>query len=117
VPRLVEEVERLRRVSLGEAAGGADLSAVVVEPPGNWGVVHFPGRRYPALATQGDTFSTLRDSALLARDLLRSHDVEGGVAELDGLVTELSEALAYYERVLRDRGFGVPYSNPGTAAP
>lgn len=101
----------------GSASAPVDQSVVLLEPPGNWGVVHFGGRRFPALAVQGDTFSALRGSALHAQERLASDDVEGCAEELEGLVATLRDALAYYERVLRERGFNVPYGNPETARP
>ncbi len=115
VPRLVGEIERLRRDDRGPASAPGDRSVVLLEPPGNWGVVHFSGRRFPAVAVQGDAFSALRDSALHAQERLASDDVEGCAEELEDLVATLRDALAYYERVLRDRGFTVPYGNPETA--
>ena len=115
VPRLVGEIERLRRDDRGPASAPGDQPIVLLEPPGNLGVVHFAGRRYPALAVQGDTFSALRDSALHAQERLASDDVEGCAEELEDLVATLRDALAHYERVLRDRGFNVPYGNPEPA--
>lgn len=116
VPRLVGEIERLRRDDRGPGSAPGDQPVVLLEPPGNWAVVHFAGRDYPALAVQGDTFSALRDSALHAQERLESDDVEGCAEELEDLVSTLRDALAHYERVLRDRGFRVPYGNPETAA-
>ena len=103
-----------RRDDQGSASTPVGQSVVLLEPPGNRGVVHFAGRRYPALAVQGDTFSALRDSALRAQERLSSDDVEGCAEELEGLIATLRDALTHYERVLRDRGFNVPYGNPET---
>lgn len=98
----------------GSASTAVSQAVVLLAPPGNWSVVHVSGRRFPALAVQGDTFSALRDSAMHAQERLASHDVAGCARELEDLVATLREALADYEQVLRSSGISVPYGRPET---
>ncbi|ADG76015.1 conserved hypothetical protein [Cellulomonas flavigena DSM 20109] len=81
----------------------------VLARDGNRAVVHLPGRRFPALAVQGDTLSTLRDDAAEALELLASAEVEEATETLRLLVDDLGELLGFYEQVLGDLGMQLPY--------
>lgn len=88
--------------------------AGVLAQDGSWAVVHLPGRRFPAVAVQGDTLGSLRDDAAEALGFLASSDVEEATETLRLLVDELDQLLGYYEQVLADRDLQVPYAVPPT---
>jgi hypothetical protein len=84
--------------------------AAVVARDGNWAVVHLPGRRFPGVHIQGDTFAALRAQFLgAARALRRDPSDLGALAELDAAVAEMDALLGYYEGVLADHGISIPY--------
>jgi hypothetical protein len=74
----------------------------LLDRSGNWAVIQLPGRRFPGIFLQGDTFASLvrvleqKDNALLPEDL-------------QDLRSELIEIREYYEGVLREDGRSLPY--------
>lgn len=84
--------------------------ADVLARDGNWAVVHLPGRRFPAVAVQGDTLSALRDETAEALEHLAADDVAEATWVLNALADRLGELLGFYEKVLGDHGLRVPYA-------
>lgn len=85
---------------------------------GNLAVVHIPGRRFPAVAVQGDTFHTLVVQAeeVSAALLTAGVDIEI-VAEVEDLVARLRAVRAFFEGVLRDKDIARPYESPDAPWP
>ena len=75
-------------------------------------VVRTPGRKFPALVIQGDSFSTFFVTAQSIVDRVRASNCED--AELLGEAEELRDLLwahlRHYEETLRNNGFDLPYS-------
>ena len=84
--------------------------AQLLSRAGNWAVVHLPGRTFPGVHVQGDTFAGLREQCADAVRLLREQpgNVEA-LEELAAAVAQMDAMLAFYERVLTERGFRRPY--------
>ena len=80
---------------------------------GNNAVVRMPERRFPGVVVQGDTLSSLWESARLALEAVRGergrHD---GVDELSSLVQHLDTLLIRYEKALDAHGISRPYNLP-----
>lgn len=77
---------------------------------GNAAVVHLPGRAFPGVNLQGDSLSVLRTHLAEAAEALRATPGDAdALDELDYVVRELNELLAYYERVLAQHGMRRPY--------
>jgi hypothetical protein len=84
--------------------------AHVLSRAGNWAVVHLPGRQFPGIEIQGDTFATLRTSLGEAVRSLRRDPVDpAGLDVLDSAIREMDLMLGFYEQVLADRGIKCPY--------
>jgi hypothetical protein len=84
--------------------------ALIVSRAGNWAVVHLPGRKFPGLHVQGDTFAALRMHVARAARMLHSDPADpDALDELDGVVEDMDAMLAFYEQVLAERGFNRPY--------
>ena len=76
---------------------------------GNRAVLYLPGRAFPAIAIQGDTFSVL---VKLARDVekLAAGVVDGDLRDAaEELHDTLQGILSEYEDALQSRGIGLPY--------
>ncbi|MEU7842674.1 hypothetical protein AB0B39_17120 [Micromonospora sp. NPDC049114] len=76
----------------------------------NCAVVQLPGRAFPGIHLQGDTFAALLVQLADAARLLR-HDPGDSVAldELDEAVGEAVRFLGFYEATLSERGIQRPY--------
>lgn len=84
--------------------------APIVSRAGNWAVVHMPGRRFPGIQIQGDTFATMRTQLAGAARLLRNDPADPhALDEVDGVVEEMNAVLTYHEQVLAERGSKRPY--------
>jgi len=84
--------------------------APIVSRAGNWAVVHLPGRRFPGIHIQGDTFAAMRTQLESAARLLRSAPADShALDDVDGVVEEMNAMLAHYEQVLVKRGSKRPY--------
>lgn len=85
------------------------FSVKLLERIGNRAIVQLPGRAFPAIAIQGDTFSNL---VALAREI---KERTAGVADDDlrdaaeDLHTTLQEILSEYEHALQSRSIRLPY--------
>ncbi|MGY5051953.1 DUF6959 family protein [Streptomyces sp. 900105755] len=83
--------------------------ATVLAVQGNFSVVHVQGRRYPALAVQGDSLKVLQEAVEgLAADLA-SGELEDAKFSLGEIREQLSSMLAVYETALGEAGLGLPY--------
>jgi hypothetical protein len=77
---------------------------------GNWAVVRLPGRAFPGINVQGDTFAALVRSLAEAAQRVRSEPTNpAALDDLDASVDELNAILAYYERVRAEHGMRRPY--------
>ena len=84
--------------------------ALIVSRAGNWAVVHMPGRRFPGIHVQGDTFAALREQLAGAARVLRDEPANlRALDEVDSVVEEMSAMLTVYEHVLAERGIQRPY--------
>ncbi len=84
--------------------------AAILSRAGNWAVVHMPGRRFPGIHIQGDTFAILRaELADAARTLHARPGDPDALEAVDGVVEEMDAMLAFYERILAEQGFTRPY--------
>ena len=76
----------------------------------NSGIVHMPGRRFPAVAIQGDSLSSMLSTAMeLMEKGKRYQDEDLYYGSLE-LAERLRDHLAHYEEVLEKEGFEKPYS-------
>jgi hypothetical protein len=73
-------------------------------------VVRTPGRSYPALVVQGDTFSTFYRSAEALLDQARQRRDEELIELAMQLRDDLAGFLHHYETVLAENGFDLPYT-------
>jgi Family of unknown function (DUF6959) len=84
--------------------------AHVLSRAGNWAVVHLPGRQFPGIQLQGDTFAMLRTNLVEAARSLRSDPADPEALDgLDYAIREMDVMLAFYEQVLADQGIKRPY--------
>lgn len=74
--------------------------AQIVERGGNIAVTWLPGRRFPGIHIQGDTFANLLHGLRAAEN----------AEERDYLLAEMDEMLRFYESALEGRGLTLPYS-------
>ncbi len=74
----------------------------LLDRSGNWAVMQLPGRRFPGIFLQGDTFASLVR-------VLEQEDEAGLSEDLKDLRADLLEIRSYYERVLGDNGRTLPY--------
>jgi Family of unknown function (DUF6959) len=82
----------------------------ILSRAGNWAVVHMPGRKFPGIHVQGDTFAILRTQlAGVARRLHGEPGDPDALDDLDGVVEEIDAMLAFYEQTLSEQGFKRPY--------
>lgn len=106
----VNEFQDWARLSAEEPATATILSSAINAP-----VVQLPGRRFPAIALQGDTLFGLHQLAERIAKAAASPDL-GGSGELAGDAVELAEKIgayvAIYEATLGERGLPLPYSAP-----
>jgi len=76
----------------------------------NSGIVHMPGRRFPAIAIQGDSLSTMLITAIESMEKakeLKDEELYYGNLEL---AERLRDHLTQYEEILEKEGFEKPYS-------
>ncbi|RAN94453.1 hypothetical protein GAR05_04975 [Micromonospora saelicesensis] len=73
-------------------------------------VVQLPGRAFPGIHVQGDTFAALLTQLADAARLLRQDpDQREALDELDHAVREVEGLLSFYEVTLSERGIRRPY--------
>ena len=76
----------------------------------NSGIVHMPGRRFPAVAIQGDSLSSMLSSALSLMKSAKDHNDENMFYEAQDLAERITDHLKHYETVLNSEGFEKPYT-------
>jgi len=85
------------------------MEAKIYDHVPNSGIVHMPGRSFPAVAIQGDTLSTVLSSAISFMDMAKKHADEDMYYEALMLAERLKGHLIHYEEVLIKEGFDKPY--------
>jgi len=75
----------------------------------NSGIVHLPGRSFPAVAIQGDSLSALLSAAKYFMDKAVEHKDEDMYYEALDVAERLKGHLVHYEAVLEKEGFDKPY--------
>ena len=73
-------------------------------------VVHIPGRRFPAVALQGDSLSVLYSDALFFMKKGRENNDSELYAAAENMADRIRSQLERYEEVLRHEGFDKPYA-------
>jgi 2-phosphoglycerate kinase len=92
--------------------------ARLVSRDGNWAVVHLPGRAFPGVHVQGDTFAEVRRQlADAARRLRMAPGDPDASDDLDHAVEEMTQMQQYYEAVLAQRGIRLPYRSDADGSP
>jgi hypothetical protein len=85
-------------------------SAVVLSRAGNCAVVQLPGRAFPGVHVQGDTFRLLQGQvAWAARTLRQDPGNDEALDELDDAVQRMAAFIAVDEEALSERGMRLPY--------
>ena len=72
-------------------------------------IVQLPERRFPGLVVQGDTLKSWEETASEALNALTVSDQAGASDAVRYLHEKLQESLRHYERVMDERGLGLPY--------
>ncbi|QYK49780.1 MAG: hypothetical protein KF838_07980 [Phycisphaeraceae bacterium] len=80
--------------------------ANVLARDGNTAVVHLSGRAFPAIAMQGDTFFHMIQRIRAAHTAATRDECN---EELQYLLADLEEQLAFYERTLKANSVSLPY--------
>ena len=89
--------------------GDDQTSAPILSHASNSAIVHLPGRKFPAVAIQGDSLSIMLSQAkFFAREFLKEKNEELYFEALD-LAVKLQAHLTHYEDVLEKRGLTIPY--------
>ena len=76
----------------------------------NSGIVHLPGRRFPAVAIQGDSLSTFLATAQYFMSKAKEHNDEEMYFEALELAERIQTHLIQYENILEREGFDRPYT-------
>jgi len=76
----------------------------------NSGIVHMPGRRFPAVAIQGDTLSSMLSAVQYFMAKAKEHNDEEMYYEALELAERFQDHLIQYENVLEKEGFEKPYN-------
>ncbi len=80
--------------------------APVLARDGNTAVIHLSGRAFPAIAVQGFAFFGIIQRIRAAHTAATREDCN---EELQYLLADLEEQLAFYEQTLADNGLSLPY--------
>ncbi|MBI5686204.1 MAG: hypothetical protein HZC54_14115 [Verrucomicrobia bacterium] len=73
------------------------------------GIVQMPGRKYPAVAIQGDSLSIWLTHVEVVRDAISRGDLKEAQAELALLEEEMRGWQERYEETMKKLGIGLPY--------
>ena len=76
----------------------------------NSGIVHLPGRRFPAVAIQGDSLSNMLTSALYFLEKAKEYNDEDMYYAAFDIAERLKGHLVHYEQILAEEGFKKPYN-------
>jgi hypothetical protein len=89
--------------------GNDQTSASILSHGSNSAIVHLPGRKFPAVASQEDSLSIMLSQAnFFAKFFLDEKNEELYFEALD-LALKLQAHLTHYEDVLVKRGMTIPY--------
>ncbi len=75
----------------------------------NSGIVHMPGRRFPAIAIQGDSVSIILSTAIKLMEKGKEYQDEDLYYASLELAEKMRDHLTRYEDVLEKEGFEKPY--------
>jgi len=90
--------------------GNDQATAPILSHLSNSAIVHLPGRKFPAVAIQGDSLSIMLGQAkFFAKFFLNEKDEELYFEALD-LAVKLQAHLTHYEEVLEKKGMTIPYA-------
>jgi hypothetical protein len=88
----------------------------------NVAVLHLPGRRFPGVFLQGDTFARLRNDVATARAAIESGGVneardclDSALQELDSALQEMDYLLGMYISALTTAGLPIPFRWRGSS--
>ncbi len=76
----------------------------------NSAIVHLPGRKYPAVAIQGDTLALMVSILKTIMNKAKEAKNEDIYDEAEEIAKELGNRLIHYEKVLKKEGFNIPYN-------
>ena len=74
----------------------------------NSGIVHMPGRRFPTIAIQGDTLSSMWSTAMKMLEKGKKYKDDKLYYSAFDLIKQFREQLAHYEEILESEGFERP---------
>jgi hypothetical protein len=83
--------------------------AVILSHISNSAIIQLPGRRFPAVAIQGDTLSRLFSAARYLLGEAKRQNAEETYFEILMIAMELQGQLTHYEEVLQAQGLDLPY--------
>ena len=87
-----------------------ETTAPILSHVSNSAIVHLPGRKFPAVAIQGDSLSIMLSQAkFFAKSFLNQKNEELYFEALD-LAVKLQAHLLHYEDVLQTKGMTIPYA-------
>jgi hypothetical protein len=75
----------------------------------NQAIVRIPSRRFPGLVIQGDTLSSLANSAASIYELAKKHADTELMEEACDLKDRFNDYLLHYEHVLGEHNIELPY--------
>lgn len=81
--------------------------AEVMHRDGNISIVQLPGRKFPAIAVQGDTFRGFLNNI---KDAVDVPDLKARAEELDCALRQMQEALDVYAAALKVRNLPLPWN-------
>ncbi len=87
------------------------MNAEILSDATNCAVVAIPGRKFPAVAIQGDSLKVLVELAEEIDQLSRQRQSEDLSAAVSTLREKLQFYLAAYETTMKARGLELPWSN------
>ncbi|MGW1407502.1 DUF6959 family protein [Streptomyces sp. NPDC002403] len=87
-----------------------EIAAAVLAVSGNYAVVHLEGRRYPALAVQGDSLKILHEIIEELAGNLESGDLGEASFPLGEIQSAVSSMVSAFEAASAENGFELPYA-------
>ena len=76
-------------------------------------VIRAPGRSFPGILVQGDSFAELTKGIGRIIKSLKEDNHSEAIDEAEDLLGECKEKLSHYESVLNEKGFDLPYTKTG----
>ncbi|WP_375574690.1 DUF6959 family protein [Paracidovorax oryzae] len=72
---------------------------------GNCAIVVIPGRKYPGIVFQGDTFASYLEQLNVAIDALKKGEKDLALEEFEDLRDQFSAYLKSYEKISKSNGY------------